>query len=354
MDRAASARADDNDCFCLPSERPHRTRSTAANPMPQNHLSWKLPRMIHNAVACHVPLIPRNQATSPILSNIRQYRLMISRDDNLQSGDRATHGPGAMIGVTEGEKMMERDMTSTNGAATTKVDNDKRKMTKLPQPISESTTDKIAEAITQGIRSGVFVPGQHLLEPDLTRRLGISRGSLREALKHLAAAGIVTLNRYRGAYIGLLDRKSVLDLLDTLEPLARLAARLAANNCGSSAKKRLMQDAANKIEAVGHSGNRAQYLELRRHFYDTMIALGGNRELARVMPLSRTDLFRAQVETVQSDAQRQRHVSGYGRIAQAIIAQDADAADRAVKRHFDGTRKTMQELPESSFPPAED
>jgi DNA-binding GntR family transcriptional regulator len=244
-------------------------------------------------------------------------------------------------------------MASTNSAATTGIDGEKGKMTKLPPVVSESTTDKIADAITQGIRSGVFVPGQHLLEPDLTRRLGISRGSLREALKHLAAAGIVTLNRYRGAYIGILDRKSVLDLLDTLEPLARLAARLAANNCSSAEDKRLMQDAADKIEAAGRSGNRAQYLELRRHFYNTMINLGGNRELARVMPLSRTDLFRAQVETVQSDEQRQRHVSGYGRIAKAILAQEADAADRAVKRHFDGTRKTMLELPEASFPPAE-
>ncbi|MBB5685884.1 GntR family transcriptional regulator [Sphingobium boeckii] len=215
---------------------------------------------------------------------------------------------------------------------------------------ADSAIDKVTDAIIQGIRSGVFVPGQHLLEPDLTRRLGISRGSLREALKHLAAAGIVTLNRYRGAYIGILGRKSVLDLLDTLEPLARLAARLAAGNCVSPADQKRMQTAANMIEAAGRGGNRAQYMEDRRHFYDTMIDLGGNRELERVIPLSRTDLFRAQVERVQSETQRQRHVSGYGKIAKAIIGQDADAADRAVKRHFDGTRKTMEELPEDAFP----
>jgi DNA-binding GntR family transcriptional regulator len=215
---------------------------------------------------------------------------------------------------------------------------------------AESATDKVADAITQGIRSGIFVPGQHLLEPDLTRRLGISRGSLREALKHLAAAGIVTLNRYRGAYISTLDHKSVLDLLDTLEPLARLAARLAACNCTLEVKAQRIRQAAAAIELAGGSGNRARYLERRREFYDAMIDLGGNRELARVMPLSRTDLFRAQVENEQSELQRQRHVSGYGKIAAAIIAGDADAADRAVKRHFDGTRKTIQELPEHTFP----
>jgi hypothetical protein len=103
----------------------------------------------------------------------------------------------------------------------------------IVESASEGATDKVYRVISEGIRAGMFVPGQHLLEPELTRRIGISRGSLREALKHLAAAGLITLNRYRGAYISALDRKSVLDLLDTLEPLARLAARLAAQNCNS-------------------------------------------------------------------------------------------------------------------------
>lgn len=215
---------------------------------------------------------------------------------------------------------------------------------------NESATDKVAEAITQGIRTGVFVPGQHLLEPDLTRRLGISRGSLRESLKHLAAAGIVTLNRYRGAYIGLLDRTASLQLLDTLEPLARLAARLAAENCTTSAARSQIETAIADLDRAARSGNRAHYLESRRGFYDAMIDLGGNRELARVIPLSRTDLFRAQIETVQSDTQRKRHASGYGPIARAIIAGDPKKADLAVKKHFDGTRKTMTELPEDIFP----
>ncbi len=216
-----------------------------------------------------------------------------------------------------------------------------------------SATDKVTEAITRGIRAGMFVPGQHLLEPELTRRLGISRGSLREALKHLAAAGIVTLNRYRGAYIGVLDRKSVLDLLDTLEPLARLAARLAAEHCDTDAARARMRETAEAIDDAGRRGTRVAYLEQRRHFYDTMVEIGGNRELARVMPLSRTDLFRAQVETVQSEQQRARHAAGYARIAQAIIDRDPAAADRAVKKHFDGTRKTMDELPAEAFPTRE-
>lgn len=215
---------------------------------------------------------------------------------------------------------------------------------------SVSAADKVADTILRGIRSGVFVPGQHLLEPDLTRRLNISRGSLREALKHLSAAGIVTLNKFRGAYIATLDLKSVLDLLETLEPLARLAARLAAEHCDTNKKRKRMMAAAQSIDEASRSHNRALYLEERRSFYATMIEIGGNRELERAMPLSRTDLFRAQVESIQSQKQRRRHEMGYGKIAKAILDQDVAGADRAMARHFAGTRKTMEELPLNAFP----
>lgn len=220
--------------------------------------------------------------------------------------------------------------------------------------ISEGATDKVYQAITRGIRAGTFVPGQHLLEPELTRRIGISRGSLREALKHLAAAGIVTLSRYRGAYISALDKKSVLDLLDTLEPLACLAAQLAAKHCDTPEKKQRMRAAAAGVEAASNGGIRSSYLEHRRHFYDTMVEIGGNRELARVMPLPRTDLFRAQVERVQNEQQHNRHASGYVKIAAAIIQGDGNGAQRAIKRHFDGTRKTISELPTHAFPTSDE
>lgn len=206
-----------------------------------------------------------------------------------------------------------------------------------------------ADAILRGIRSGTFVSGQHLVEPDVTRRLGISRGSLREALKQLAADGVVTLNRFRGAYISSLDRKAILDLLQTLEPLASLAARLAAENCDTAEKRRAIVQSADAIDAASRDRNRAEYLERRRHFYSTLVNIGGNGELERAMPLARADLFRAQIESVQSETQHLRHLSGYGQIAAAIAKQDAAAAEKAMQRHFAGTRETIAELSSSDF-----
>ncbi len=240
-------------------------------------------------------------------------------------------------GTTKVRKKAVRQPARNSKASATAVDTD-------------SVTDRVAAAITSGIRSGVFVPDQHLPESTLTLRLGISRGSLREALRHLSAAGIVTLHRFRGAYISTLDVRATLDLLETLEPLARLAARLAAGKCDSNEQRRRIKAAAASIESASRNHSRAQYMEQRRHFYDTLLDIGGNMELARVMPLSRTDLFRAQIERIQSERQRARHAAGYARIADAVASQDVAAADRAVQRHFAGTRQTIRELPPEAFP----
>ncbi|QJX02130.1 GntR family transcriptional regulator [Alcanivorax sp. IO_7] len=91
-----------------------------------------------------------------------------------------------------------------------------------------SSPDAVIEAICKGIGSGRYVPGQRLVEADLTRELGVSRGPVREALKRLAAERIITLTRHKGAYIRSLGREEVRDLLQNIEVLLGLAARLAA------------------------------------------------------------------------------------------------------------------------------
>jgi DNA-binding GntR family transcriptional regulator len=64
---------------------------------------------------------------------------------------------------------------------------------------SVSSPDRVVEAILDGIRSGRYVPGQKLIEADLTHDHQVSRGPVREALKRLGR--VITRMRHRGAYI---------------------------------------------------------------------------------------------------------------------------------------------------------
>lgn len=214
-----------------------------------------------------------------------------------------------------------------------------------PEPDARAmgTTERVAEIIRQGIRTSQFVPGQHLVEIDLTQRLQISRSSLREALRHLNGDGIVSMGRYRGTHICRLDRKAIDDLLEVLEQLVSLAARRATK---STLEKRRLLDAA--VEASGKSLNSSDAgnpMRIRQTFYDTLFEISGNDELPRVTPLSRADLFRAQIRPYQSHEEQRKHAEGYGLIAQAVLSGDPAKAEAAVRAHFEATRQMVDRLP---------
>jgi len=215
---------------------------------------------------------------------------------------------------------------------------------------NKDTIQRVIDDMIYCIRSGQMVPGQHVVESDLTRRFGVSRGSLREGLKQLTSIGIVTLTRYRGAFIASLDRKGVHDLLEVLEPLCILAAKLAAENCQSDEMKAQLKTIAIELgRAASRGSDHAIYLENRRKFYDLLVFMGGNTELGRVIPLARTDLFRAQFDRVQSKDQHKRHANGYMKIAEAVAENAPSKAERAVRKHFAGTRVTTDSLPDHAF-----
>ncbi len=218
-----------------------------------------------------------------------------------------------------------------------------------PEPRSTGTAERAVEIIRQGIRAGAFAPGQHLVEIDITARLKISRSSFREALQQLAGEGLVSLSRYRGAYICILSRKTIDDLLAVLEPLVILAARRAAQATNAQSKRDLAAVAEQAIADRRDGGEPSAYLALRQSFYDLLFRLAENNELPRVTPLGRADLFRAQIRPFQPIEEQRRHAEGYCRIADAVIAGNADGAEKMVAAHFAETHAMIDRLPETAF-----
>ena len=84
-----------------------------------------------------------------------------------------------------------------------------------------SRTVVVLDAIKHAILTGELQPGQGLVETDLAGVLGVSKTPVREALKTLAGAGLVTMSPYKGAAVRAVDDdlvRSVYDLRLLLEP----------------------------------------------------------------------------------------------------------------------------------------
>jgi DNA-binding GntR family transcriptional regulator len=95
----------------------------------------------------------------------------------------------------------------------------------VPTPVSSSTLsirEQTCQALRQAILNFQLKPGQRLVERELIERLGVSRTTLREALRSLAAEGLVTVTPQKGARVALPTLDEASELYEVREALESL------------------------------------------------------------------------------------------------------------------------------------
>jgi DNA-binding GntR family transcriptional regulator len=213
-----------------------------------------------------------------------------------------------------------------------------------------TSPDRVVDSIIRAIRAGVYVPGQRLIEADLTRDYQVSRGPVREALKRLAAEGVLTLTRHRGAYVRALSRSEVHDSLMVLEVLVGLMAKIAAKRIGENDNAAKMREAFQRLLAFKSDGGTAAFLDERRSFYDTIIQIGGNRELQRMLPLMQIHLLRMQFQAYITPRDREKQFAEYQTITETILSGDGVRSEKVAALHVRRTRLSLMRLPDEAFP----
>lgn len=86
----------------------------------------------------------------------------------------------------------------------------------------------VQETLRKRILSGAYAQGERLVEGDLAEEMGVSRIPVREALRALAAAGLVRIEPRRGASVASLSPEHARDIVEVRATLEALNARLAA------------------------------------------------------------------------------------------------------------------------------
>ena len=212
-----------------------------------------------------------------------------------------------------------------------------------------SSPDKVANYVLDGIKSGRFVPGQRLIEADLSETLYTSRGPIREAFKRLAAEGVLTLIPHRGAYVRTLTRREVTEVLIIQETLTGLAARLAAENIDLKDHRQHFDSVYKRLIADTSISDFHELLDRRAEFYATLVTISGNAELARFVPIPQTNLLRTQFVRHFSHDERLRELQEYGVIAKHILNGAAQQAENTMRRHIKSSRISIERLPDDAF-----
>jgi DNA-binding GntR family transcriptional regulator len=188
----------------------------------------------------------------------------------------------------------------------------------------------VADAIRERILAGEFAPGERLAEERLSEELGVSRMPVREALRALAAEGIVTLEPRRGASVTSYTPQQVQELVEVRATLESLNAKLAARRKDPAQIAELQ-----RVLAVGtkitEKTDLATIQDNNNRFHEALEAIGANSVLSSIVRSlrDRTALIFAR----QSRTRVRENWKEHAEIVRAVIAGDADLAALLAGRH---------------------
>ena len=215
--------------------------------------------------------------------------------------------------------------------------------------------DLAVAQLREQVLSGQWAVGTRLpAETELAQRLEVGRSTVREAVRALVHAGLLETRQGSGTYVRSvtpeaaweprLRRAAVLDAYEVRQALEVQAARLAATRRTDADIAALRACLAERERARAH-GKDARFIELDLAFHRAVVAAAHNPLLAEMFD-SFVAVLREALLTVVAD-------SGLGdvgadaahtRLAEAIEAGDAAAAERATHDHLDPTAAAVRSL----------
>jgi DNA-binding GntR family transcriptional regulator len=184
---------------------------------------------------------------------------------------------------------------------------------------------------------GTLAPGAALDETDIARRFSVSRTPVREALRQLAASGLVETRAHRGAVVAQPSIERLGGMFEAMAELEALCAGLAAERMAPAERHRL-EAVHEELRVLSHAGNPDRFHEVNERFHNTIYAGSQNGYIAeitlatraRVQPFRRAQ-FRNLGRLAKSHAE-------HDRVVVAILRGDRTGAAAAMRAHIELVR----------------
>jgi len=214
-------------------------------------------------------------------------------------------------------------------------------------PINTSTlAEQASTVLREWIASGELRGGERLVEAKIADRMQISRGPLREALKHLQAEGLVREEPRRGTFVAELTPEDVRDVYDLRGALEAQAARSVIEDGNTMAFAALEKT----LVAIGDAERKNDRNALARAdytFHETLCRVSGNSRLLEVFSRHATEM-RVLLRLddywyFPPEGERAEH----GELIEAIRSGDPEVAGKAFREHAAWARQRILE----SWPP---
>ncbi|OBB75277.1 GntR family transcriptional regulator [Mycobacterium sp. 852014-52144_SCH5372336] len=205
-------------------------------------------------------------------------------------------------------------------------------MTEFLAPVEqESTPSIVADKLRQAIAHGELAPGTQLIEADLARRLGVSRGPLREGMQRLTQEGLLIAIRNRGVFVIDMTPEVASDMYLAREAIERAATRRILQGDYASAGDELLAI----VEEMAAAADVEEGSEADIRFHERLVELAGSERLSRMHQtyLVETRMcVHALADTYDNPNDR---IAEHHALASAIRAGDVQLSDKLLIAHME-------------------
>lgn len=203
-------------------------------------------------------------------------------------------------------------------------------MTKI---IVNSIAQEVTQQVREMIRTGALEEGSRISEKELGEAMGVSRTPVREALRVLAAEGLVQLIPRKGAFVTKPRFEDVRDMFEVMSLLEGLCARVAAEKMSTSAFSQL-ENLHQELEEHYQRRDRESYLQCNHRYHSYVQEIAGNRILNEVLDSLRQKFllyrFRQLSQPERFDQSMQEHRA----LLEAFRQRDSEKAQSLMRHHL--------------------
>lgn len=207
----------------------------------------------------------------------------------------------------------------------------------VPAPVdrprrSATRTAELRLLIADEIVSGRLTPGTPLEEVEIAKRFGVSRTPVREALRDLAASGLVEVRPHRSALVARPSRDRLRDMLQVMADLEATAARQCAAHMTALERAELQRVHYEMAETV-REGDFARFEALDQRFH-TLVAVGShNVYLSELITATRARLLPFQNRHHTVLRRLPQAYQEHGALLDAILRGDGTGAEATARAH---------------------
>lgn len=191
----------------------------------------------------------------------------------------------------------------------------------------------VAQKLREAIMSGTFKPGQRLVERELCEMTGVSRPSIREALRLLEADGMVNTVPHRGPVVSTISLEEARQLYAARAVLEGFAGRECAR-LRDPAVVRRMGDALTRLKAAFAKPDMIAILEAKTDFYAALIGGCQNAFIERMLKPLHDRITLLRITSMSQPKRVNKSLREVTAIWRAIQSGDEDLAERRCVDHI--------------------